>query len=277
MRCAPGKRQASSRSHATRFDRPVSQSINVIRPVQVISLARMPERRAEFTRRNAGLAFEFVDAVDGAAMTEDALAATGLFPPEIDYTPGARGAALSHLKLWDEAIATDQPVTVAEDDAVFRPDFAGLQAEMLAGLAPGWDLVLWGFNFDSVLSYWLPFGLRTILWFDNAQVRTAMARLAGDRERPRLYRLEFSFGLPAYTISPAGARRFRAGCFPLRDFTRNYPLVPQPVRNFGIDVAMNQVHALASAHVCFPPLAITPNERATSTTHVDGAAARQKP
>jgi GR25 family glycosyltransferase involved in LPS biosynthesis len=244
-------------------------------PIKVISLARMPWRRAEFTRRNRGLAFEFVDAVDGATLSGESLAATGLFPPGIDYTPGARGAALSHLKLWDEAIATGQALTVAEDDAVFRPDFAAMRADLLAGLPDGWDLVLWGYNFDSVLSFWLPFGLRTVLWFDNSQARTALARLGGDSGRPQLYRLEFSFGLPAYSISPAGARRFKAGCFPLRDFTRNYPLVPQPVRNFGIDVAMNQVHPLAGAHACFPPLAVTPNERATSTTHVDGAAARR--
>lgn len=277
MRCAPCKRRAPCTGFSVP-DRPLlPQPVKSQQPIKVISLTRMPERRAEFQRRNPGLAFEFVDAVDGSTLAEEALAAGGLFPPGIDYTPGARGAALSHLKLWDEAIATGQPLTVAEDDAVFRPDFAAMQAEFLAGLAPGWDLVLWGYNFDSVLSFWLPFGLRTVLWFDNSQARTALARLGGDSGRPQLYRLEFSFGLPAYSISPAGARRFKAGCFPLRDFTRNYPLVPKPVRNFGIDVAMNQVHALAGAHVCFPPLAITPNERATSTTHVDGAAARQAP
>ena len=234
-------------------------------PVKVISLARTPQRRSEFERRNPGLAFEFFDAVDGSALSEADLAATGLFPPGLGYTPGAFGVALSHHALWEEAAAGTAPLTVAEDDAVFRPDFAAMQAQLLAGLPAGWDIVLWGFNFDSVLSFWLPFGLRTVMAFDHTQTRTAIERLRTDHTQPQLHRLEFNFGIPAYTISPAGARRFKAGCFPMREFTRTFPMLPEPVRNFGIDAAMNQVYPLASAHVCFPPLVVTPNDRGAST------------
>lgn len=234
-------------------------------PIKVISLVRTPQRRAEFQRRNPGLAFEFFDAVDGSAMTAADIAATGLFPPDINYTPGAHGVALSHHRLWEQAAAGDAPLTVAEDDAVFRPDFAAMQAQLLAALPAGWDFVLWGFNFDSVLSFWLPFGLRTVMGFDHAQTRTAIERLRTDHGTPQLHRLEFSFGLPAYTISPGGARRFKAACFPMREFTRTYPMLPEPVRNFGVDAAMNQVYPLAGAHVCFPPLVMTPNDRAAST------------
>jgi GR25 family glycosyltransferase involved in LPS biosynthesis len=240
-------------------------------PLKVISLARTPERRAEFQRRNPGLAYEFFEAVDGSAMTQAELAATGLFSPEINYTPGAHGVALSHHRLWEEAATGNLALTVAEDDAVFRPDFTAMQTELLAALPPGWDFVLWGFNFDSAISFWLPFGLRTVMGFDASQTRTAIERLRTDNGRPQLQRLEFSFGLPAYTISPAGARRFKAACFPLRGFSRTFPLLPNPVRNFGIDAAMNQVYPLASAHVCFPPLVITPNDRANSTIQAGGA------
>ncbi len=41
---------------------------------------------------------------------------------------------------------------MAEDDAVFREDFVAAQAEFLDKLLPGWDFVLWGWNFDSMLS-----------------------------------------------------------------------------------------------------------------------------
>lgn len=243
-------------------------------PVKVISLVRTPERRAEFQRRNPGLAFEFFDAVDGSALTPADLAASGLFSPDIQYTPGAHGVALSHHRLWELAAAGDTALTVAEDDAVFRPDFAAMQAQLLARLPPGWDFVLWGFNFDSAISFWLPFGLRTVMGFDSSQTRTAIERLRTDSGTPQLQRLEFSFGLPAYTISPAGARRFRAACFPLREFSRAFPLLPNPVRNFGIDAAMNQVYPLASAHICFPPLVITPNDRVNSTIQTVAAPQR---
>lgn len=60
----------------------------------------------------------------------------------------------------------------------------------------------------------------------------------------------------------------------MREFSRTFPLIPNPVRNFGIDAAMNQVYPLAGAHVCFPPLVMTPNDRANSTIQAGGAAAR---
>src|SRR6478609_9057407 len=95
--------------------------------VKVISLERSVERRAEFARRNPRLAYEFFTAVDGVALSPQAVAATGLFQPGLDYTAGAFGVALSHHALWDETIRTGAPLTIAEDDAVFREDFAQMQ------------------------------------------------------------------------------------------------------------------------------------------------------
>ena len=232
-------------------------------PIKVITLARTPQRRAEFIRRNPDLAYEFFDAVDGSTLTPADL--NGLFPPDTPYTPGACGGALSHHRLWTEIAAGETPVTVVEDDAIFRPDFAARQAELLAGLPAGWDIVHWGFNFNAPLSFWMPFGLRSVTVFDHAQTRTAVERIRTDTSRPQLYKHEFNFGVPAYTISPAGARRFLSGCFPMRDFTRSFPLLPDPIRNFAIDIAMIPVYAVASAWLCFPPLVVTPNDQAAST------------
>lgn len=232
--------------------------------VRVISLTRTPERRAEFQRRNVGLDYEFFDAIDGSAITPEGLAAIGLFK-EVKYTAGGHGVALSHYHLWEEAGSGNSPMIVAEDDAVFRPDFAAMQAELLAELPPNWDFVLWGFNFDAALSFWLAFGMKTFVAFDATATRRAVEALKASRGRPQLMRLEFSFGLPAYTISPAGARRFRSALFPMREFSRTLPLTPNPVRNFGIDAAINQVYLVANAYVCFPPLVVTPNDRANST------------
>jgi GR25 family glycosyltransferase involved in LPS biosynthesis len=232
-------------------------------PIKVISLARTPQRRAEFVRRNPGLAYEFFDAVDGSTLTPAEL--EGLFPPQSPYTPGACGNALSHHRLWREIGQGETPVTVAEDDAVFRADFAARQGELLAALPAGWDIVMWGCNFNAPLSFWMPFGLRSVVAFDHALTRTAVERIRGDTSRPQLYKHEFSFGLACYTISPAGARRFQAGCFPIRDFTRSFPLLAEPVRNFAVDIAMIPVYAVANAYFCFPPLVATPNDQAAST------------
>src|SRR5690242_18445422 len=119
-------------------------------PVKVISLERSVERRAEFRHHNSHLDYEFFNAVDGLALAPETIAGCGLFQAGLPYQTGAYGAALSHYSLWREAIRTGRPLTVAEDDAIFRLDFAQTHAALLSGLAPDWDIVLWGWNLDSI-------------------------------------------------------------------------------------------------------------------------------
>src|ERR1700722_15834255 len=120
-------------------------------PVKVISLLRSAARRETFRQRNSHLDFEFFDAVDGSALSLAEVNASGVFEPGLPYSMGAYGVALSHVALWDRIIATGQALTIAEDDTVFRLDFAEQQARLLAALPHDWDFILWGWNFDSDL------------------------------------------------------------------------------------------------------------------------------
>jgi hypothetical protein len=108
--------------------------------------------------------------------------------------------------------------------------------------------------------------MSTVVAFNHAQTALALAAFGKARPEPAAWRLEFSFGLPCYSITPAGARKFLAGCFPVTDFTRALPTLPQPIRNRGIDSAMIRVYPGADAFVAFPPLVVTKNDRARSTT-----------
>ena len=234
-------------------------------PVKVISLERSTERRAEFRRRNFRLDFEFFNAVDGAALSEETIAASGLFKPGLDYTRGAYGVALSHHTLWQQAIAGGEPLTIAEDDAVFREDFAETRAEFLARQPPGWDIVLWGWNFDAILALKLLPGVPVVMGFDQNAMRAAINGFPFTGGMPLSFRLDTSFGIPAYSISPAGARKLTTRCFPLTDFSQPMPGMPNPVRNSGIDVAMAASYPACDAYVCFPPLVLTRNDHATST------------
>lgn len=234
-------------------------------PIKVISLVRTPERRASFQHNNPDLGFEFFDAVDGGTLTPAQIAATGLFQAGLNYRLGAYGIALSHHALWRQAADSNTPLTVAEDDAVFRADFAERQAELLDALPDHWDFVAWGFNFDSVLTCRLPFDMPMIASFSRNHVPGVMQNFRTVLPPVSLCRLEVSFGLPAYTISPAGARRFLKELFPLRNYARQFPLLPKATANEGIDMAMNQLYAGGGCHVAFPPLAATPNDIALST------------
>jgi GR25 family glycosyltransferase involved in LPS biosynthesis len=235
--------------------------------IRVISLARHAKRRAEFRNRNAHVAASFFDAVDGDALTPDEIAGSGLFTPEVaaTYGPHAYGAAMSHWRLWKDAAAGTGPVTIAEDDAVFRADFNERSAEVLASLPKGWDVVLWGWNFDSVLSVLPMRGVTPVaMLFDQDAMRGALDEFQALEEPVRALPLEKAFGLLAYTVSPTGAARLIERCFPQRPQEVFLPAYGRYLSNIGVDVAAAAAYRELRSFACFPPLAISPNRRGES-------------
>ena len=235
-----------------------------MRPIRVISLTRHSERRSEFLRRNAHVASSFYDAVDGSALTADDIDSSGLFLPEVAATYNAHGygVAMSHWHLWTEAAAGTEPLTIAEDDALFRHDFAVRSKGVIAGLARGWDMVLWGWNFDSVLCVdALGSASATAMLFDQVQLRKSLDVFQALQTPVQALKLDKAFGLPAYTLSPAGAAKLLRLCFPQRKLAVWVPVLNQHLSNIGIDVATNAVYSQTQTFACFPPLAVTPNVR----------------
>lgn len=232
--------------------------------VRVISLVRHARRRETFARRNAHVGFTFFDAVDGSRLTAQEVRDSGAFTREVEatYQSHAHGAAMSHWHLWREAAAGAQPLTIAEDDAVFRHDFGERRAEVLAGLPPDWDLVLWGWNFDTLLHVH-PIGdvSSVAMLFDQPQLRQAIDAFQPLRDPVRAWRLRMAFGLPAYTLSPRGAARMLQLCFPLKPFTLQVPVLNHRMGNIGVDCATNVAYPQTNSFACFPPLAVTPNVR----------------
>lgn len=237
--------------------------------VRVVSLARSTERRAAFVADNPGLVFTFFDAVEGSEVVGLADQAPDLFEPGLPYSAGAYGCALSHLTLWQEAADTDRVMTVLEDDAVVRADFAEQSAALIETLPEDWDIVVWAWNFDSILSLKAMPGISpTVMVFDQGALRDAVPEFRASTEHPAALRLDKCLGTPAYSISPRGARRFMAGCFPLAHCHVFFPVLNREVRNNGIDIAMNRIYSVMNSYCAFPPLAITRNEHAISTVQV---------
>ncbi len=236
--------------------------------VQVISLLRTPQRRERFVDQNKGLAFQFFDAVDGFRVDRDRPDIRRLVPPELKhYKPGAIGVALSHLSLWQRAERDGIVMTIAEDDAILRHDFYPRMQETIAGLPLAWDIILWGWNFDSILSlHEMPNITTAVMTFDQERLRASIPAFQALDTPVHALRLGKCFGICGYTISPSGARRFRENCFPLRNFSMPFPGLSGPVENYGVDVAMSALYPLSKSFVCFPPLVVSRNEHAESTT-----------
>jgi GR25 family glycosyltransferase involved in LPS biosynthesis len=235
-----------------------------MRPIRVISLVRHANRRAAFGQRNAHVPFTFFDAIDGRALTAADVEASGAFSPEVKrtYDAHAYGCALSHWHLWKEAAASDEPLTIAEDDAIFRHDFQARFEQVLQSLPADWDMVLWGWNFDSALLVH-PMGSVSpvAMVFEQQQLRRSLDAFQREPAPVQAFRMESAFGLPAYTLSPKGAARMLALCFPLKPLSVFAPVSKHLVANIGVDVAACAAYRQAECFACFPPLAVTPNAR----------------
>jgi GR25 family glycosyltransferase involved in LPS biosynthesis len=236
-----------------------------IGPLYVISLERTPERWAAFETANAGgPAYTRFNAVDGRKVARAELIASGVMTPDLGYTPGAIGCALSHIAFWRACAAADGPVTVCEDDAILHPDFDACAAAA-AGLQPDFDLILWGWNFNSVLAGELFDGAPFAMGFDEARMRQSIPAFRAQRPAPTLLRLHRAFGTLCYTLSPKGAAKLLALCLPLAPCRVFFPLLGRESDNTGIDIPMNAAYPQIAAYAAFAPLALTLNETALST------------
>ena len=129
-------------------------------PVYVISLARCPERRHWMTDQfgRAGIAFEFLDAVDGNALPPGPMAVPG---GELLY-PGEQACARSHLAAWRRLLASDAPgAFVFEDDAEILPGFQRNVLDEVAALARPGEVVL---LHSSCRETWLRCRRRMTTW-----------------------------------------------------------------------------------------------------------------
>ena len=245
--------------------------------IDVINLDRSKDRLAEFMATNSHLTdVSRFPAIDGQTLDISALVRRGLVSDGIlskdYYSIGAVGAALSHIALWDSAIKTNKILTIAEDDVIFHSRFESHVPEILQTLPSDWDLISWGWNFDLFLCFEMLAGISIALsQFEQERLRANIGRFQTQTISPRPFKLHWAFGTPCYSITPKGARALKSNCLPLGPTIASFPAamrVPPHAshfRNVGIDSAMNSAYSKLSAHVCFPPLVVTKNERSKST------------
>ena len=235
-------------------------------PVRVISLTRSVTRREAFNQLNKHINFEYFDAIDGLEITKQMIVESQLFQDALPYTTGSYGAALSHLNLWERAIKENRVVTIAEDDAVFRFDFEEQYCRLINNLPPDWDIILWGWNFDFILSLNILPGVSPVVAaFNQNQLRVSVDNFQNLNVNTCAFRLDKCLGTPAYSISPIGAAKFKSHCFPVINFKLYFPLHNRWLPNTSLDYAMNRIYNSTNSYCCLPPLAITKNEHSIST------------
>lgn len=255
-------------------------SANEPMDIHLINLDRSAGRLAEFMATNPHLSrVRRFPAVDGNNISRKQFCELGVFRTEMPgYSNGAVGCALSHLALWKEALTQSRVVTVLEDDAITNMHFEAEASGLVASLPPDWDIVLWGWNFDSILLFnFLPGVSPCLGVFSEPELQENIARYQQLRLKPQGFRLQRAFGTLGYSISPRGAEKFANHCLPIREMDVFCPGLNRAVSNFGIDVMMNALYPDVNAFVSFPPLAVSKNEKQVSTVNRPEQGASAKP
>lgn len=235
--------------------------------VNYLNLDRRPDRNLAFLELNRSVVdCRRIAAVDGSRLSRDELVASGIIEPDLNnYSSGALGAAVSHLRVWRLAVEENVTLTVAEDDAVFNCFFVKSAYQILGRLPTDWDIILWGWNFDSILHVGLFDGLNEAI--SHFSRRTLSDDIVRFRERiieAAPLKLINAFGTVCYTISPRGAGKLLDRCFPLRNEVIPVPGLNANLCNMGIDTAMNKHYRELKAYACFPPLVWTENDKSQS-------------
>ena len=236
--------------------------------IKVISM-KDSDRRESFSKINKHLEFEFVDAIDGSNLSVEIMNDTRLINWEnLIYSSGAIGNALSHLALWNEAIDTNKPLTIMEDDLIVRFDFAEKQKFILDNIDPNWDIIYWSYNFDSCLiSDILDGATQITIIFNQNLLRESIDKFKNCIDKVSSLKTHMCYGTSGYSISPAGAKKFKETCFPLTHKIWVANILGENVHlaNGALDAAMIENFSVLNSYACFPPIAVTKNEHKEST------------
>jgi GR25 family glycosyltransferase involved in LPS biosynthesis len=240
----------------------------------VISLARTPERWEAFRKQNAatGIGFHRFEAVDGAAVGFDEAVRLKIIKAGSRWdSVGRIGVAMSHRALWQKASAGKRPLIVLEDDAYVRRDIGAAFAAALARLTQPWDVILFGYNTDSLLEFNVVGDIDLSGLFSVRQpTRQQLSRFARATDPVNLFRLRHAFGPCGYAVSPQGAARLLAGCFPMDNRMLVFPATNRRFPAYSFDSMLNAVYGSVAAYVCVPPLVLPLNDKSKSTIRVRG-------
>lgn len=126
---------------------------NNIDKIYVINLKKNQDRLEKFMEnaKKANVKVERFDAVYGKELSKDHPDILKYFVKDHGLNPGKIGCALSHIKIWEDAINNNyNNIIVFEDDAIIPKDFWDKFNEAYNELPEDWDIVYMGLNWPYV-------------------------------------------------------------------------------------------------------------------------------
>ncbi|MBE0549524.1 MAG: glycosyltransferase family 25 protein [Rubrivivax sp.] len=234
----------------------------------VLTIPRNARRLETFLDANRRSGLELVPyfGVEPHMFTRDELVAQGLIHENLNprFRPGYIAHALSCRSIWIEAAQAAGPTYVFEDDAYLADDLPAKVDQATAGLSD-WDIVLLGYNTDSILDILLSDEMRLMSKFSIKNPTPDQIQAIIQQPNPRVFRLHQAFATCGYVISPRGARACLEACFPLRNVVVKVPALGRPLLTYTLDCTLNTVYRSLHAYAFMPPLVLTSNDPASSS------------
>ena len=106
--------------------------------------------------------------------------------------------------------------------------------------AGAWDVILLGYNTDALVEFNVAgdFDLSTLFTVKHPTA-AQLAKFARSRSPSNLFPLRHAFGISAYAISPAGARKLIQRCFPMDNRLIVFKASNHRFNAFSLDCMMN--------------------------------------
>jgi GR25 family glycosyltransferase involved in LPS biosynthesis/cephalosporin hydroxylase len=241
---------------------------SVLPPIHLINLDRSTARLQRFSERNGHLENVIrVSATDGATLDREALMRAGYMDREVPYAAGQLGNAISHIRLWERAVAQNRSITIFEDDIIVTRQFEKRAEEVLRILPADWDIVQWGYILGPSF-VWVDLGISKVRLHCYGP-RNDVAKFQAEPLPAGPVRLLHADGTQCYSISAKGARAALESCLPIRRRLIHYPDAGVTIENKAIDNALCGLYPMVKAFICLPSLVIHYDEGESISKAID--------
>ena len=146
-------------------------------------------------------------------------------------------------------------------------NFGSVLARSMPMLGLNWDIIMLGYNTNSILDIEMIPGCDLRGGFSLAHPTARDLETFAAMTAPvGIYRLRNAFGVCGYIVSPTGAQKLGNACFPLNNRRIMIPALGGALVPYTVDCMMNDAYRTIRAWACFPPLVMTSNDVLSSTT-----------
>ena len=177
---------------------------------------------------------------------------------------GSICCGLAHYEVFRKCIDTNVPMTIFEDDAILVSDFEMKSKRLIERAGTDWDIIQWGFNWDSFLDIRIPQKIGPVfrLSLKSELEKFKIEEFKKSGINSSLFPLVSSFGMHAYTISPTGARKFLDHYPKIVDiFINNLDLLGHSYWALSLDMVLNSFYNTNNCFIALPPLSFVENDK----------------